>query len=119
MFLNGWAGYFRYGNSARVLGQVGNYALRRLGLWLSKKGNRRHGWRWGIIRAGTGNGPSLRNRASPRAPIYGLNWRNVMRVCSHSPGGMVRSRRIPGGAGRGGRGLLPGWFTRLWRLRGR
>jgi RNA-directed DNA polymerase len=24
MFLRGWAGYFRYGNSARVLGQVGN-----------------------------------------------------------------------------------------------
>jgi hypothetical protein len=38
----------RYGNSARVLGQVGNYALWRLGLWLSKKGNRRHGWRWGV-----------------------------------------------------------------------
>ena len=37
MFLRGWAGYFRYGNSARVLGQVGNYALWRLGLWLSKK----------------------------------------------------------------------------------
>ena len=25
-FLRGWAGHFRYGNSARVLGQVGNYA---------------------------------------------------------------------------------------------
>ena len=48
MFLRGWAGYFRYGNSARVLGQAGNYALWRLGLWLSKKGNRRHGWRWGV-----------------------------------------------------------------------
>ena len=48
LFLRGWAGYFRYGNSARVLGQVGNYALWRLGLWLSKKGNRRHGWRWGV-----------------------------------------------------------------------
>jgi hypothetical protein len=31
------------GKSARVLGQAGNYALWRLGLWLSKKGNRRHG----------------------------------------------------------------------------
>jgi RNA-directed DNA polymerase len=37
LFLRGWAGYFRYGNSARVLGQVGNYALWRLGLWLSKR----------------------------------------------------------------------------------
>jgi RNA-directed DNA polymerase len=48
MFLRGWAGYFRYGNSARVLGQVGNYALWRLGLWLSKRGNRRRAWRWGV-----------------------------------------------------------------------
>ena len=31
-FLRGWAGYFRYGNSARVLGQIRNYALVRLAL---------------------------------------------------------------------------------------
>ena len=31
-FLRGWAGYFRYGNSARVLGQIRNYALRRVAL---------------------------------------------------------------------------------------
>ncbi len=47
-FLRGWAGYFRYGNSARVLGQVRNYALVRLGMWLSRKGNRRRAWGWGI-----------------------------------------------------------------------
>ena len=43
-FLRGWAGYFRYGNSALVLGQIRNYALERLALWLSKKGNRRRAW---------------------------------------------------------------------------
>ena len=48
LFLRGWAGYFRYGNSARVLGQIRNYALGRLALWLSKKGNRRRAWGWGI-----------------------------------------------------------------------
>jgi RNA-directed DNA polymerase len=48
LFLRGWAGYFRYGNSARVLGQIRNYALERLALWLSKKGNRRRAWGWGI-----------------------------------------------------------------------
>jgi RNA-directed DNA polymerase len=47
-FLRGWAGYFRYGNSALVLGQIRNCALERLALWLSKKGNRRHAWGWGI-----------------------------------------------------------------------
>jgi RNA-directed DNA polymerase len=48
LFLRGWAGYFRYGNSARILGQIRNYALMRLALWLSKKGNRRRAWRWGL-----------------------------------------------------------------------
>jgi RNA-directed DNA polymerase len=48
LFLRGWAGYFRYGNSARVLGQIRNYALLRLASWLSKKGNRRRAWGWGI-----------------------------------------------------------------------
>jgi Reverse transcriptase (RNA-dependent DNA polymerase)/Group II intron, maturase-specific domain len=48
LFLRGWAGYFRYGNSARVLGQIRNYALVRLASWLSKKGNRRRARGWGI-----------------------------------------------------------------------
>jgi group II intron reverse transcriptase/maturase len=48
LFLRGWANYFRYGNSARILGQIRNYALQRLAIWLSKKGNRRRAWRWGL-----------------------------------------------------------------------
>ena len=48
VFLRGWAGYFRYGNSARVLGQIRNYALTRLALWLSKRGNRRRAPGWGM-----------------------------------------------------------------------
>lgn len=48
LFLRGWANYFRYGNSALVLGQIRNYALQRLAIWLSKKGNRRRAWRWGL-----------------------------------------------------------------------
>jgi hypothetical protein len=48
LFLRGWAGYFRYGNSARVLGQIRNFAFMRLAIWLSKKGNRRRAWGWGI-----------------------------------------------------------------------
>ena len=48
LFLRGWAGYFRYGNSALLLGQIRNYALTRLALWLSKRGKRRRAWGWGI-----------------------------------------------------------------------
>ncbi|WP_327115698.1 group II intron reverse transcriptase/maturase [Nocardia sp. NBC_01730] len=50
LFLRGWAGYFRYGNSALVFGQVRNYALSRLALLLSKRGNRRRAWGWGMAR---------------------------------------------------------------------
>jgi RNA-directed DNA polymerase len=48
LFLRGWAGYFRFGNSALILGQIRNYALTRLALWLSKRGNRRRAWGWGM-----------------------------------------------------------------------
>ena len=48
MFLRGWAGYFRFGNSALILGQIRNYALTRLALWLSKRGKRRRAWGWGM-----------------------------------------------------------------------
>ncbi len=36
-FLNGWAAYFRYGNSARRFAQLQWYAQMRLGLFLSKR----------------------------------------------------------------------------------
>ncbi|MGW3473384.1 group II intron reverse transcriptase/maturase [Saccharopolyspora sp. NPDC000995] len=49
VFLRGWSQYFRYGNSALVLGQIRNYALTRLALWLSKRGKRRRAWGWGMV----------------------------------------------------------------------
>lgn len=48
LFLRGWAGYFRFGNSALMLGQIRNYALTRLALWLSKRGKRRRAPGWGM-----------------------------------------------------------------------
>jgi group II intron reverse transcriptase/maturase len=48
VFLRGWGGFFRYGNSARALGQIRNYALLRLAAFVSKRhGHRRN---WGIRR---------------------------------------------------------------------
>ena len=44
-FLNGWAAYFRYGNSARRFAQLQWYAGMRLGLFLSKR--HRRGRRFG------------------------------------------------------------------------
>ena len=44
-FLNGWAAYFRYGNSARRFAQLQWYARMRLGLFLAKR--HRRGRRFG------------------------------------------------------------------------
>jgi len=40
LFLRGWAGYFRYGNSARSFDKNRRYALMRLALFIAKRHNR-------------------------------------------------------------------------------
>ena len=55
VFRRSWAGYVRYGNSARVLGQVGSRARWRIGLWLSKSGTRRPGVAVGLVLLGAGH----------------------------------------------------------------
>jgi RNA-directed DNA polymerase len=44
MFLRGWAGYFRYGNSAHAFDQIRKYAQRRLAGFLAKRHQRRTAW---------------------------------------------------------------------------
>jgi len=49
-FLRGWAGYFRYGNSARRFDQIMTYATRRLAGFVAKRHKRsaRYGW-WAVV----------------------------------------------------------------------
>jgi group II intron reverse transcriptase/maturase len=49
LFLRGWAGYFRYGNSADAFDKISKYALMRLALFLAKRHQR--GRAWGFARA--------------------------------------------------------------------
>jgi len=44
LFLPGWAGYFRYGNSARAFDKIRRYALMRLALFLAKRHQRGRAW---------------------------------------------------------------------------
>jgi len=44
LFLRGWAGYFRYGNSARSFDKIRRYALMRLALFIAKRHNRGRAW---------------------------------------------------------------------------
>jgi RNA-directed DNA polymerase len=44
LFLRGWAGYFRYGNSAHAFDTIRRYALMRLALFLRKRHQRGRAW---------------------------------------------------------------------------
>ena len=43
-FLRGWAGYFRYGNSARVFEKMRKYAVMRIALFVAKRHARHRSW---------------------------------------------------------------------------
>jgi len=44
VFLRGWAGFFRYGNSAWVFDKTRNYALMRIALFIAKQHQRNRSW---------------------------------------------------------------------------
>jgi RNA-directed DNA polymerase len=46
-FLRGWAGYFRFGNSAWVFDKIRSYAVMRLALFVAKRHKRGRAWGFG------------------------------------------------------------------------
>jgi group II intron reverse transcriptase/maturase len=48
-FLRGWAGYFRYGNSARHFDKIRGYALMRLALVIAKRHHRSRAYGWSVV----------------------------------------------------------------------
>lgn len=48
-FLRGWAGYFRYGNSARHFKKIRNYALRRLSIFVANRHKRPRKFGWHFV----------------------------------------------------------------------
>jgi RNA-directed DNA polymerase len=48
-FLRGWAGYFRYGNSAQAFDKITFHALVRVGGFVTKRHKRRGGYGWWAI----------------------------------------------------------------------
>ncbi|WP_246002032.1 group II intron reverse transcriptase/maturase [Allorhizocola rhizosphaerae] len=49
MFLRGWAGYFRYGHSARHFGKIMLYARSRLAHFISKRHRRSRSFGWWVL----------------------------------------------------------------------
>ena len=48
-FLRGWAGYFRYGNSARQFNKINHYALDRIARFVAKRHKRSRGYGWKAV----------------------------------------------------------------------
>ncbi len=49
VFLRGWSGYFRYGNSASHFDAISNYAAGRLALLVAKRHKRTRGYGWSVL----------------------------------------------------------------------
>lgn len=49
VFLRGWAGYFRYGNSARHFDAISTYAAERLALFVAKRHKRSRNYGWSVF----------------------------------------------------------------------
>ena len=48
-FLRGWAGYFRYGNSARWFDKIRSYAIQRLTLFVAKRHKQHRSYGWKVV----------------------------------------------------------------------
>jgi group II intron reverse transcriptase/maturase len=54
-FLRGWAGYFRYGNSARHFNLIENHVHNRLALFVAKRHGRSRAFGWHAVQYGSPN----------------------------------------------------------------
>ena len=76
MFLRGWAGYFRYGHSARRLSMIRRYAWTRLALFISKKHRRSRHFGWQVLLNAPSPGLRLVSlHGITVAPRAGKPWR--------------------------------------------
>jgi len=49
LFLRGWSGYFRFGNSAHHFAKIRNHALERLALVVAKRHHRSRAYGWSVV----------------------------------------------------------------------
>ena len=54
-YLRGWAGYFRYGNSARHFNLIEHHAHNRLALFVAKRHQRSRAYGWRLVTYGSPN----------------------------------------------------------------
>jgi RNA-directed DNA polymerase len=49
VFLRGWVGYFRYGNSAQRFDKIRQYTMTRLAIFVGKRHKRSRGYGWSTL----------------------------------------------------------------------
>lgn len=74
-FLRGWAGYFRYGNSARHFDQIRTYAVERLARFVAKRHSRSARYGWWLLRQSPDLMGLINLNGSVRAPRPFRPWR--------------------------------------------
>lgn len=76
-FLRGWAGYFRYGNSARMFNKIRTYAVSRLALFVAKRHKLPRSYGWKVVVHLSANQLGLINlNGRVVAPRPNRAWRN-------------------------------------------
>jgi RNA-directed DNA polymerase len=75
LFLRGWAGFFRYGNSARHFEKIRFYAKMRLALVIAKRHKRSRGFGWQVLSFQSSNELGLIGLGTVVAPRPFKPWR--------------------------------------------
>jgi RNA-directed DNA polymerase len=76
LFLRGWAGYFRYGNSANHYKKIRNYALSRVGIFVANQRNKSRSYGWhAVAYLSPDNLDVIKLNGSVIAPRPNLPWR--------------------------------------------
>jgi group II intron reverse transcriptase/maturase len=76
-FLNGWAGYFKYGNSAQRFNAIEWYARMRMALFIAKRHRRRRRFGWSVLAYRSSDFLGLtRLDGTTVAPRPGKPWRD-------------------------------------------
>ncbi|WP_326829502.1 group II intron reverse transcriptase/maturase [Streptosporangium sp. NBC_01810] len=75
LFLRGWAGYFRYGHSARRFSKIREFAWMRLALFLSRKHRRSRSYGRGVLKRSLSDLGLISLYGIVVAPRAGKPWR--------------------------------------------
>jgi RNA-directed DNA polymerase len=74
-FLHGWAGYFRYGNSARHFGTIRHYALMRLARFMAHRHKKATSFGWTVVLRSPDQLGLISLNGSVIAPRPNRGWR--------------------------------------------